>query len=116
MKLGGSKTKLFCKTSFQIWKNETFLRDFLKNEALKLKTKLFCETSFKIAWNFEAQERSFSVRLPSNMKLGGSKTKLFCETSFKFENLKLKNETFLRDFLKNEALKLKNEAFLWDFL
>ena len=115
MKLGGSKTKLFCKTSFQIWKNETFLRDFLKNEVLKLKneaflwdflqncmklwssrTKLFCETSF-------------------NMKLGGSKTKLFCETSFKFETLKLKNETFLRDFLKNEALKLKNEAFLWDF-
>ena len=35
MKLGGSKTKLFCEASFKIaslkLKNEAFLRDFLQN-------------------------------------------------------------------------------------
>ena len=34
------------------------------------------------------------------MKLRNSKTKLFCETSFKNEASKLKNQTFLRDFLQ----------------
>ena len=104
MKLWSSKTKLFCETSFKIEalerKNETFLRDFLQN------------------WNCEAQKRSLSARLPSKinlwspktkhfcetsskMTLWNSKTKLFCETSFKIEALKIKNETFLRDFLQN---------------
>ena len=67
------QTKLFCETSFKIealnLKNEAFLRDFLQN------------------WNFEAQKRSFSARLPSKMKLWSSKTKLFCETSFKIDML-----------------------------
>ena len=84
-KLWRSKTKHFCKTSFKIEalkiKNEAFVRDFLQN------------------WNFEAQKRSFSARLPSKLKLWSSKTKLFCETSFKNEALKIKNEAFLRDFL-----------------
>ena len=76
-------------------------------------------------------KRSFSARLPSQLKLWSSKTKLFCETSFKNETLKIKNEAFLQDFLQNwssktklfcetsfnnEALKIKNEAFLRDFL
>ena len=60
-----------------ILSNEAFLRDSLQN------------------WSFEAQKRSFSARLPSNMKLWRSKTKLFCETSFKNDALKLKNEAFL---------------------
>ena len=86
MKLWSSKTKVFCESSFKIeplkLKNETFLRDFLQN------------------WNFEAQKRSISARLPSKMKLWNSKTKHFCETSFKNDAaLKLKNEAFLRDFL-----------------
>ena len=136
-KLGRSKMKLFCETSFKIealkLKNEAFLRDFLQN------------------WSFETQKRSFSARLPSKLKLWSSKTKHFCETSFKNEGLKLKNEAFLLDFLqnwsfedqkrsiaarlpsklqlsssktklfcetsfKNEGLKLKNEAFVRDFL
>ena len=63
------QTKPFCETSFKIEalkiKNEAFVRDFLQN------------------WSFEAQKRSFSARLPSNMKRWRSKTKLFCETSFK---------------------------------
>ena len=45
-------------------------------------------------------KRSFSVRLPSKMKLWSSKTKLLCETFFKNEALKLKNEAFLRQFLQ----------------
>ena len=68
-KLGSSKTKLICETSFKNkalkLKNEDFLRDFLQ----KLSS--------------EAQKRSFSARLPSKIKLWSSKTKLFCETSFK---------------------------------
>ena len=86
LKLWSSKTKHFCETSFKIEalkiKNEAFVRDFLQN------------------WNFEAQKRSFSARLPSKLKLWSSKTKLFCETSFKNEALKIKNEAFLRDFLQ----------------
>ena len=45
-------------------------------------------------------KRSFSARLPSKLKLWSLKTKLLCETSFKNEALKLKNKTFLRDFLQ----------------
>ena len=122
MKLWSSKTKHFCQTPFKNealkLKNEAFLRDFLQNWSFEdQKTKHFCETSFKIEtvklkieaflrdflpkWSFEAQKRSISARLPSKMKLWNSKTKLFCETSFKIEALKIKNETFLRDFLQN---------------
>ena len=94
----GSKTKLFCETSFKIEalkiKNEAFLRDFLQNRS------------------FEHQKRSTSARLPSKMKLWRSKTKHFSETSFKIEALKIKNEAFLRDFLQNGSF----EAFLRDFL
>ena len=54
-KLGRSKTKLFCETSFKIealkLKNEAILRDFLQK------------------WSFEAQKRSFSARLPLKPKL-----------------------------------------------
>ena len=70
MKLWSSKTKHFCETSF-------------KNEALKLQNEAFLR-DFLQKWNFEAQKRSFSARLPSKMKLWSSKTKRFCETSFKF--------------------------------
>ena len=73
MKLWSSKTKLLCETSFKIEalkiKNEAFLRDFLQK------------------WSFEAQNRSFSARLPSKMKLRTSKTQHFCETSFKNDML-----------------------------
>ena len=73
IKLWSSKTKLFCETSFKNEaleiKNEAFLRDFLQD------------------WSFEAQKRSFSARLPSQMNLWRSKTKHFCETSFKNDNL-----------------------------
>ena len=92
MKLWSSKTKHFCETSFKNGtsklKNEAFLRDFLQK------------------WNFEAQKRSFSARLPSKMELRRWKTQHFCETSFKNWSLKLQNEAFLRDFLR----KLKFEA------
>ena len=137
MKLWKTKTKHFCEISFKNealkFKNEAFVRDFLKN------------------WNFEAQKRSISAKLPSKMKFWSSKMKLFCETSFKNEALKIKTAAFLRDFLqkwnfevqkwsfsarlpskmklwrsktqhfceisfKNEALKFKNEAFVRDFL
>ena len=70
-----------------------FVRDFLQN------------------WNFEAQKRSISARLPLKTKLWRSKTKLFCETSFKIEALKLKNETFLRDFLQKRSF----EDQKWNF-
>ena len=97
MKLWSSKTKLFCETSFKIealkLKNEAFLRDFLQE------------------WSFEAQNRSFSARLPSKMKLWRSKTKLFCETSFKNEALKLKNEAFLRDFLQKWSFEAQERSF-----
>ena len=53
MKLWRSKTKHFCETSF-------------KNEALKLKNEAFLR-DFLQKWSFEAQERSFSARLPSKM-------------------------------------------------
>ena len=69
MKLGSSKTKLLCETSF-------------KKEALKIKNEAFVR-DFLQKWSFEAQKRSFSARLPSKMKLWRSKTKHFCETSFK---------------------------------
>ena len=86
LKLWSSKTKLFCETSF-------------KNEALKIKSEAFLR-DFLQNWNFEAQKRSFSARLPSKMKLWSSKTKLLCETSFKNGTLTIKNEAFLRDFLQ----------------
>ena len=87
-----------------------------RNEALKLQKRAFLR-DFLQKSSFEAQERNFSARLPSEMKLSSSKTKLFRETSFKNQALRLKNEAFLRDFLfKNEAFKLKNETFSRDFL
>ena len=96
-KLWRSKTKHFCETSFKIEalkiKNEAFVRDFLQN------------------WNFEAQKRSFSARLPSKLKLWSSKTKLFSETSFKNEALKIKNEAFLRDFLQNWSFEAQKRSF-----
>ena len=91
------KIKLFCETSFKIealkLKNETFLRDFLEK------------------WSFETQKRNISARLPSKMKLWSSKTKVFCETSFKIEALKLKNETFLRDFLEKWSFETQKQRF-----
>ena len=96
-KLGRSKMKLFCETSFKNEalkiKNEAFLRDFLQN------------------WSFEAQKRSFSARLPSKLKLWSSKTKLFWETSFKNEALKIKNEAFLRDFLQKWSFEAQKRSF-----
>ena len=74
------------------------------------------------SWSFEAQEQSFSARLPSKMKLWSSKTKLFCETSSKNEDLKLKNEAFLRDLLQkwsfetqkgNVFARLPSKMKLW---
>ena len=62
-------------------------------------TKLFCETSSKKT--FEAQKRSFCARLPKH----------FCETSFKNETLKLKNESFLRDFLQNWTFEAQKRNF-----
>ena len=56
-------------------------------------------------------KRSFSARLPSNLKLWSSKTKHFCETSFKNEALKLKNEAFLRDFLQNWSFEAPKRSF-----
>ena len=84
-------TKQFCDTSF-------------KNEALKLRNEAFLR-DFLQKWIFEAQNRSFSARLPSKLKLWSSKTKLFCETSFKNKALKLKNEAFLRDFLQKRIFE-----------
>ena len=96
MELWSSKTKLFCETSFKIeavkLKNEAFLRDFLQK------------------WNFEAQKRSFSARLPSKTMLWRSKTKLFCETSFKNGTVKLKNEAFLRDFLQKRCFEDQKQS------
>ena len=86
MKIWRSKTQRFCETS-------------IKNEALKPKNEAFAR-DFLQKWSFEAQKRSFCARLPSKMKLWSSKTKLLRETSFKNEALKVKNETFLRDFLQ----------------
>ena len=62
-------------------------------------TKLFCETSSKKT--FEAQKRSFCARLPKH----------FCETSSKNEMLKLKNESFLRDFLQNWTFEAQKRNF-----
>ena len=73
--------------------NEAFVRDFLQN------------------WSFETQKRSVSARLPSKTKLGRSKMKNFCETSFKNETLKLKNESFLRDFLQNWTFEAQKRNF-----
>ena len=56
-------------------------------------------------------KRSFSARLPSNLKLWSSKTKHFCETSFKNEALKLQNEAFLRDFLQNWSFEAPKRSF-----
>ena len=42
----------------------------------------------------------FRCQLMCETKLGRSKMKLFCETSFKIETLKVKNKTFLQDFLQ----------------
>ena len=56
-------------------------------------------------------KRSFSARFPSKLKLWSSKTKHFCETSFKIEALKLKNETFLRDFLQNWSFEAPKRSF-----
>ena len=80
LKFWSSKTKHFCETSFKIEalkiKNEAFLRDFLQN------------------WNFEAQKRSFSARIPSKLKLWSSKTKLF-----------------LRDFLQKWSVEDQKRSF-----
>ena len=56
-------------------------------------------------------KRSFCARLPSKLKLWNSKTKHFCETSFKNEALKIKNETFLRDFLQNWSFETQKRSF-----
>ena len=45
------------------------------------------------------------------MKLWSSKTKHLCETSFKNEALKLKNETFLRDFLQKRSFEAQKRSF-----
>ena len=81
--------------STDVWfmSNEAFLRDLLQKRS------------------FEDQKRSFSARLPSKMKLWGSKTKLLCETSFKNETLKLKNEAFLRDFLQKWNFEAQKRSF-----
>ena len=97
MKRWSSKTKLFCETSF-------------KNEASKLKNEAFL-TDFLQKRSFEVQKRSISARLPSKIKLWSSKTKLFCETSFKNEALKLKDESFLQDFLQNWSFEVQKRNF-----
>ena len=97
LKLRSSKTKLLCETSF-------------KNDALKIKNEAFVR-NFLQKRSFEDQKRSFSARLPSKMKLWSSKTKLFCETSFKNAALKLKNETFLRDFLQKWSFEAQKRSF-----
>ena len=97
MKLWSSKTKLLYETSF-------------KNEALKLKNETFVR-DFLQKWSFEAPKRNFCTRLPSKMKLWSSKTKHFCETSFKNEALKLKNETFVRDFLQKWSFEAPKRNF-----
>ena len=74
-------------------KNEAFVRDFLQK------------------WSFEDQKRSISARLPLKLKLWSSKTKLFCETSFKNEALKIKNETFVRDFLQKWSFEAQKRSF-----
>ena len=89
--------KLFCEISFKNailkLKNEFFLRDFLQN------------------WSFETQKRSISARLPSKTKLWSSKTKLLYETSFKNATLKIKNETFLRDFFQKWSFEAQKRSF-----
>ena len=99
-----SKTKLFCQTSFkkEVLKinNKAFVCETsIKNQGLKPKNEAFVR-DFLQKWSFEAQKRTFCARLPSKMKLWSSKTKLLRETYFKNEALKLKNESFLRDFLQ----------------
>ena len=97
------QTKLFCETSFKNealkLKNEAFLRDFLQNWSFEDQKRSF---SARLASKLKlwSSKRSFSARLPSKLKLWSAKTKLFCETSFKNDALKIKNETFLRDFLQ----------------
>ena len=93
-----------------ILSNEAFLRDFLQKDALKLKNEAFLRDFLK-TWSFEAQKRSISAGLPSNMKLWRSKTKHFCETSFKIETVKLKNEAFLRDFLEKSIFEAPKRSF-----
>ena len=66
-------------------------------------------------WKFEAQKRSFSARLPSNLTLWRSRRKLFCETSDKFNLWRSKAKLFCETSFKIETLKIKNEAFLRDF-
>ena len=126
-----SKTKLFCETSFKIealkLKKKSFSERLLsKKKIWSSKTKLFCETSFKIEalklknkaflrdflknWSCEALKRSFSARFFSK-KNWSSKTKPFCEISFKIEALKLKNETFLRDFLQKPSFGAQKWSF-----
>ena len=97
MKLWSSKTKHLCETSF-------------KNEALKIKNEAFLR-DFLQKWSFEAQKQNICARLPSKMKLWSSKTKHFCETSFKNEALKIKNETFLRDFLQKWSFETQKRSF-----
>ena len=82
-----------CEISFQknilTLKNEAFVRDLLQKRSFENPKR-----------HFDAQKRSFSARLPSEMQLWSSKTKLLCETSFKNETVMLKNEAFLQDFLQ----------------
>ena len=71
MKPGGSKTKLFCETSFTIetlnFKNEEFLRDVLQKWSFEAqKHSVFARLPSKI----EAQKRSVFARFPSQMTCG----------------------------------------------
>ena len=56
-------------------------------------------------------KRSFCARLPSKLKVWNSKTKHFCKTSFKIEDLNLKNEAFLRDFLQKWSFEPQKRSF-----
>ena len=86
--------------------------DWFENQLIWLSNDLrFKWFGCQWVWDSSESEMSFSARLPSKMKLLSSKTKLFCETSFKNDALKLKNETFLRDFLQKWSCEADMTSF-----
>ena len=95
-KLLRSKAKRFCETSFKNEalkvKNEACLRDFLQNRSFDDQKRSFC-ARLPSKWSFEVQKRNISARLPS-----------------KNEALKLKNETFVRDFLQKRSFEVQKRS------
>ena len=98
------------KDGLKLKKNEPFLRDFLQNWSLETQKRSFLR-DFLQNRSFEDEKWSFSARLPSKLKLWNSKTKHFCETSFKNKALKIKNEAFLRDFLQKWRFEAQKRSF-----